>query len=235
MLSVSRNHKWERFSLKLWAQQGFISKNLSSHHHKLELPTLDIVIIALLEKPAKSLSQKIMKLWVFFKFYRISREFQNFLSQLTELPHHSTTHEKPEISIYIDKNTKTEDYLIPVDVLEKRFQVLDICTLDSTNSNCFTKSYSRYLEGTGSVFCNMNRNELNLQLKSIESNSQPKSSLQLRFFTPKEVSRLMSFPATFSFPSDVNEKQQYKLLGNSINVAVVSELIKLLFNEKMTI
>jgi hypothetical protein len=32
----------------------------------------------------------------------------------------------------------------------------------------------------------------------------------------------------FSFPESVNEKQQYKLLGNSINVAVVSELIKLL-------
>jgi tRNA (cytosine38-C5)-methyltransferase len=156
--------------------------------------------------------------------------FLEFL-QLTRLPHHSDPHKIPQISSYIDSNAKTEQYLLPVDILEKRFQVLDICTLDSTNSICFTKSYSRYLEGTGSVFCNMTRNEFDLNLKLIESNSQPKSSLQLRFFTPKEVLRLMSFPETFLFPSTVNEKQQYKLLGNSINVAVVSELIKILFNE----
>lgn len=54
--------------------------------------------------------------------------------------------------------------------------------------------------------------------------------LKLRFFTPKEVSRLMNFPESFSFPEEVTKKQRYRLLGNSINVAVVSELIKLLFS-----
>jgi tRNA (cytosine38-C5)-methyltransferase len=97
---------------------------------------------------------------------------------------------------------------------------------------CFTKSYSRYLEGTGSVFCSVTRDELNKKIAEIEENQGDmnlKKALKLRFFTSKEVARLMSFPPNFSFPDSVNEKQRYKLLGNSINVSVVSELIKLMF------
>lgn len=51
--------------------------------------------------------------------------------------------------------------------------------------------------------------------------------LQLRFFTPTEISRLMNFPETFQFPSNITDKQKYMLLGNSVNVRVISELIKL--------
>lgn len=53
-------------------------------------------------------------------------------------------------------------------------------------------------------------------------------SLNLRFFTPKEISRLMCFPETFSFPKSITDRQKYMVLGNSINVKVVSELIKFL-------
>lgn len=126
-----------------------------------------------------------------------------------------------------DKNLLSEDLLI------KRFQVLDIQTPDSTNSMCFTKAYSRYIEGTGSVYCSLPRNELKIKLKEIdetEDSLELKKSLKLRFISPAEISRLMAFPKEFSFPKSVSEKQRYKLLGNSINVAVVSELIKILIN-----
>lgn len=111
--------------------------------------------------------------------------------------------------------------------------MLDICTTDSINSMCFTKSYSRYIEGTGSVFCAIKKDEMQDRIAQIEQakdNLDLKKSLKLRFFSPAEVARLMSFPTNFSFPISVNAKQQYKLLGNSVNVAVVSELIKLLIN-----
>jgi hypothetical protein len=99
---------------------------------------------------------------------------------------------------------------------------------------CFTKSYSRYLEGTGSVFCPMTRRELNEKITEIEAsndNLELKKALKLRFFTSTEVTKLMSFPPSFTFPDTISEKQRYKLLGNSINVLVVSELIKLLVGE----
>lgn len=68
-----------------------------------------------------------------------------------------------------------------------------------------------------------------LEIEHNGNNLELKKELKLRFFTPKEVARLMSFPEGFTFPESVNEKQQYKLLGNSINVSVVSELIKLMY------
>lgn len=139
--------------------------------------------------------------------------------------------EVPQISNYLDENTNNDNLLLPTEILEKRFQVLDICTKDSKNSMCFTKSYSRYIEGTGSVFCPMTRPELTERIADIdktEDNLKLKQNLQLRFFSPSEISRLMSFPKQFSFPDTVNDKQRYKLLGNSINVQVVGELIKLM-------
>lgn len=98
---------------------------------------------------------------------------------------------------------------------------------------CFTKSYSNYIEGTGSVYCNMTRQELNEKIVEIERNEMDlgmKENLKLRFFTPMEVARLMRFPKDFTFPETISRKSQYKLLGNSINVTVVSELIKVLYS-----
>ena len=51
------------------------------------------------------------------------------------------------------------------------------------------------------------------------------AGLQLRYFTPREVANLHSFPDSFSFPAHVTRRQQYALLGNSLSVAVVSELL----------
>lgn len=49
--------------------------------------------------------------------------------------------------------------------------------------------------------------------------------LQLRYFTPREVANLHSFPDSFSFPAHVTRRQQYALLGNSLSVAVVADLL----------
>ena len=49
--------------------------------------------------------------------------------------------------------------------------------------------------------------------------------LHLRYFTPREVANLHSFPSSFSFPPHVTVKQQYALLGNSLSVAVVADLL----------
>jgi len=42
----------------------------------------------------------------------------------------------------------------------------------------------------------------------------------------------MCFPESFTFPNTLSLKQQYKLLGNSLNCKVVSALIKYLLSEK---
>ncbi|KAK9274064.1 hypothetical protein L1049_018878 [Liquidambar formosana] len=53
----------------------------------------------------------------------------------------------------------------------------------------------------------------------------------LRYFTPREVANLHSFPEDFQFPQDISLRQRYALLGNSLSVAVVAPLLQYLFAE----
>nr|XP_003708333.1 PREDICTED: tRNA (cytosine(38)-C(5))-methyltransferase [Megachile rotundata] len=140
------------------------------------------------------------------------------------------------------ENVEDSEYMIPKKLLQKRAWLMDIRTSESTGSCCFTKAYGRYVEGTGSVYCPYS-DELIKEtfLKAREYNCQsPEAAetlekLKLRYFTPKEVCRLMCFPEEFMFPKSITCKQKYRLLGNSINVHVVSRLIYLLYTEKKII
>ena len=79
------------------------------------------------------------------------------------------------------------------------------------------------------------------------------AALRLRYFTPTELLRLFHFipinsphcredaPLTtglntnihlyFQWPSNVTDKTQYRLIGNSVNVEVVRRLVNYLFGE----
>ena len=52
--------------------------------------------------------------------------------------------------------------------------------------------------------------------------------LKLRYFTPREVANLHSFPARFAFPSHITLRQRYQLLGNSLSAQVVADLLRYL-------
>jgi tRNA (cytosine38-C5)-methyltransferase len=49
----------------------------------------------------------------------------------------------------------------------------------------------------------------------------------LRYFSASEIARLMGFHQDFTFPETVSLKQQWKLLGNSLNVRVASKVSEL--------
>lgn len=126
-------------------------------------------------------------------------------------------------------------YLLPAKLLRKRAWVLDIRTSESNGSCCFTKGYGHYAEGTGSVYCPFTDETIRSKYNEVRDHGndsgrqmQLLSDLKLRFFSPKEVCRLMCFPEDFQFPKHIMDKQKYRLLGNSINVHVVSRLIRLL-------
>lgn len=143
---------------------------------------------------------------------------------------------------YLDDNDDGGE-LLPDTLLAKRAKVLDIACAESQRTICFTKAYTHYTEGTGSVYCPKTRPEVEAtfdQVKLMPNDDssdevlQLVKSLRMRYFSPAEVARLMCFPSerdddAFTFPSVTTRKQRYRLLGNSINVLVVSELIKLLF------
>ena len=110
---------------------------------------------------------------------------------------------------------------------------MDIVDSDSKKSCCFTKSYSQYLEGTGSVIRQCG-DVGDVYSRAAELKNDPEQyvavlrELKLRFFSPREVSRLLGFPAHLQFPDSVTDKQCYKVLGNSLNVTVVALLLYVL-------
>jgi len=124
---------------------------------------------------------------------------------------------------------------LPDKVLLKYAMILDIVIEGSDRSCCFTKGYAHYTEGTGSVFCPFSKEKIDDIYRKIEKLDKTDESylkelhnLKMRYFSPKEVCRIMCFSENFEFPSSLSFKQKYRLLGNSVNVFVISLLIKLL-------
>lgn len=98
----------------------------------------------------------------------------------------------------------------------------DIVHPEDIKSTTFTKAYgSKYIIGTGSF----------LQTKMLKNRNfrkdNPEELLQagLRFFTETEISRLHGLPDIFEFPASVNRINRYRLLGNSLNIKVVAEIL----------
>jgi len=173
------------------------------------------------------------------------------LAKLTPLKFYFSTAEKPMTTLpdgitwpcvtplcyFIQPLSVSEEdkLLVPVEVLSRYASVLDIVQEDSTQCCCFTKAYGHYVEGTGSVLQCNGDSVLDEAFKEYilggRKSADSLVKLRLRYFSPTEVAGLLWFPAQFQFPGDVTTKQQYKLLGNSLNVHVVSVLLhRILFN-----
>nr|CAD7261214.1 unnamed protein product [Timema shepardi] len=176
-----------------------------------------------------------------------SESVSNLLSTLN-LKHRSLVdrHNTDESQCYpVDQILETgqseehmAQFLVPDKVLGKHVKLLDIVEPSSTRSCCFTKAYTHYVEGTGSVLSPAGADAAGRELErvgAIEPGSEQQvgrlRTLQLRYFTDREIARLMGFPEVFTFPQDVTRKQKYRLLGNSVNVHVVALLILLLVSE----
>ena len=106
-------------------------------------------------------------------------------------------------------SNENSEYELNEKQLQRGLQVCDIITCHAQRSFCFTKSYGKYFEGTGSL------------LRT--------SSNRIRYFTPKEIANLHCFPSNYQFPSQITHRQAYALLGSSLNVFVIGVLLENLF------
>ncbi|KAG7551897.1 C-5 cytosine methyltransferase [Arabidopsis thaliana x Arabidopsis arenosa] len=113
-------------------------------------------------------------------------------------------------------------YLVPVSLIERWGNAMDIVYPDSKRCCCFTKSYYRYVKGTGSLLATVQP-----KIKGKESCLKEQ---RLRYFTPREVANFHSFPEEFEFPKLISLRQRYAMLGNSLSVAVVAPLLRYLFD-----
>ena len=133
-------------------------------------------------------------------------------------------------------------YIVPESILIKPFaKDLGIVSGKDTQTHCFTAGYGRvYHRSTGSIllmdtiYCK-NSKAANENVTAavadepIDRSDMAKYVGRLRRFTPQELLTLFGFPRGFRF-GDIPLQHKYKLVGNSINVTVVTELLtELLF------
>ncbi|CAK5279843.1 unnamed protein product [Mycena citricolor] len=151
-----------------------------------------------------------------------------------------------EIREYLDPDPASEeDYSIPEKVLRKWGRLFDIVLPSARRSCCFTRGYNQLVERAGSIV-QLNEDEDTTSVfdafLDAQTTSRPEDAvrildcLRLRYFTPDELLRIFAFnplrtPQTFTWPPSVSRKVKYRLIGNSVNVRVVTELIRYLFRE----
>ena len=146
--------------------------------------------------------------------------------------------EMPTISDFLDSSTVGNNHVIVPDKLLERNAswCFDIVTPASQRSACFTSGYGKFIKGTGSVlytgkddgkkaaaFALQRPEDREFQADWAQS-LQPGS---LRYLSGMEIARLMGFASSFSFPEACTPKQQWKLVGNSLNVRLASRLVTL--------
>ncbi|KAI8820803.1 S-adenosyl-L-methionine-dependent methyltransferase [Fimicolochytrium jonesii] len=131
-------------------------------------------------------------------------------------------------------------YRLPEAFVKRRqaFSESAVVTADDVRTSCFTKAYGHHGLAAGSY----------LQTKGFDVN-EPSTAIDrlgLRCFTPTEVARLHGFPIDdrapapprpaaavaerlaykFEFPEEVTTIQRWRVLGNSMSVVVVGELMR---------
>ncbi|OQR68119.1 tRNA (cytosine-5-)-methyltransferase-like [Tropilaelaps mercedesae] len=87
------------------------------------------------------------------------------------------------------------------------------------------------MKGTGSVLASCPREDVDAAYSAPQDQRPARiRALGLRLFSPREVASLMCFPSSFHFPSETTMRQSYHLLGNSVNIRVISLLMRFMFN-----
>jgi len=123
-----------------------------------------------------------------------------------------------------------DPFIVPDKILQKRSSVcLDVVYPQCQHSACFTKAYSRYFLGTGSVVCPDRKfaptNNAPFAEELGAENNLLAWSGRLRFFTPLEEFRMLGFPAKFRLPPRFPVKSAWAAAGNSLNPSVVASVL----------
>lgn len=172
------------------------------------------------------------------RYFCVAQKSQPFAFQcdgiLAELPSSNGRILRPLSQFIEDSDFEEDEFLVPEKELLKNCWVFDIVTPDSVSTNCFTKAYGHFARGTGSVFTRLSVDDVRSIFRTCEEKDLLQGArvelikrLKLRYFTPREIERFMGFDKALTYPVHMTSRQKYKLLGNSLNVQIVAELIKL--------
>ena len=136
-----------------------------------------------------------------------------------------------QIADFLCNEAPEQEHELKPAIVQKYLPAIDVVRRDSNTSNCFTGAYANYFTGTGS-FILLNEDILPDRLAELKKSDCDRSEVRLRKFRPREIANLMGFPGSFQLPDHLTLKQAYKLLGNSVNVRVISYLFKILLSNE---
>ncbi|KAM6497854.1 S-adenosyl-L-methionine-dependent methyltransferase [Amanita muscaria] len=158
-----------------------------------------------------------------------------------ELHSETSTSLVREIKNYLEHDLDDSHlYGVPDKVLKKWGTLFDIVLPSSKRTCCFTRGYTHLVERAGSIIQtneDLDTTEVfNKFLAAQRAGSghavQILRPLGLRYFTPLELLRLFDFERfscdndeVFKWPVTITLKTKYRLIGNSVNIRVVTELL----------
>jgi tRNA (cytosine38-C5)-methyltransferase len=125
-----------------------------------------------------------------------------------------------------------EALLIPLEILTKAWAKtrLSIISIHDTQTYCFTSSYGRlYDKSSGSLLLEGADSALESSANAT-LDDLPSLHGRLRLFDPNELLLIAGFPSEFLWPEHIPLQKRYASIGNSINVVVVSALMREFFN-----
>lgn len=93
---------------------------------------------------------------------------------------------------------------------------------------CFTKGYGKLVDRSAGS-CYLDPSLSGLTDEPLDRANLPSYEGKIRLFHPNELLRFFGFPEDFTFPAGMPLRQQYNCIGNSINVAVVGQVMAYLF------
>ena len=139
-----------------------------------------------------------------------------------------------------DSSSLWSEHAVPIAELLKAKLSVDAVLPNDRKCNCFTKSYGKFTKGTGSFLAEKRFDfkawdgELEPEVRGDVAKENEKEKThppRVRYFSPREVANIHSFPATFAFPERITTAQRFALLGNSLSVACVAPLLEYLLND----
>jgi tRNA (cytosine38-C5)-methyltransferase len=118
--------------------------------------------------------------------------------------------------------------LVPDRILSKPWaQGLSYVGVGDRITFCFTSAYGKtYHKSSGSL---LHRTITRGKDVGRPGDMSSAHSGAVRLFAPLELLRLFGFPETYRFPDEMKLRHRFKLIGQSVNVAVVEHVMRTVF------
>ena len=116
-------------------------------------------------------------------------------------------------------------YLLSRETLSKKWASdVSVVSKHDKVTYCFTAAYARIIHRASGSLLHMHADRP-FEGDPLDKTDMTKYHGSIRKFSPRELLALFGFPSSFTLPNDMKLEKKYKLIGNSVNVRVVRNVV----------